>query len=241
MPWARMIAAVESSLSRHPVHLGAYFSGLSSGTLTREQFICSQRQFYFAVRFFSRPMAALMARLPDSASRQSLMHNLAEEHGYEETRGDFRPSMAHDHTFRAFLKSLGEDAGDLRGESEGPAVMAFNFALMGVCSSGDVETAFACLGIIEYTFADLSSIIGSAVVESGWVPRERLVHYALHAEIDKEHAAGFFHMVEPAWNAGGVARRRVEQGLVLGLHIFHQLYEDLALLHREKDVVLASA
>jgi pyrroloquinoline-quinone synthase len=229
-----MLAAVESSMMRQPVHLGAYFAGLSTGTLCRDCFVRSQKQFYFAVRYFSRPMAALMARMPDSASRQSLMHNLAEEHGYEETRGDFRPSMAHDHTFLAFLKSLGVDTGDVRGEVEGPAVMAFNFALMGVCTSGDVETAFACLGIIEYTFADLSAIIGSAVVESGWVPRERLVHYALHAEIDKEHAAGFFRMVEPAWNAGGMARRRVEQGLVLGLHIFHQLYEDLALLHRGK-------
>lgn len=229
-----MIAAVESSLLRLPLHRGAYFAGLSSGTLTKEQFLCSQRQFYFAVRFFSRPMAALMARLPDSASRQSLMHNLAEEHGYEETRGDFRPSLAHDHTFMAFLQSLGVNAAEMKDETEGPAVMAFNFALMGVCNAGDPETAFACLGIIEYTFADLSAIIGSTVVERGWVPRERLVHYALHAEIDKEHAAGFFRMVEPAWNAGGAARRRVEQGLVLGLHIFHRLYEDLALLHRGK-------
>ncbi|WP_170156833.1 TenA family transcriptional regulator [Roseimicrobium gellanilyticum] len=229
-----MIAAVESSLSRQPVHLGTYFAGLSSGTLTREQFLSSQKQFYFAVRFFSRPMAALMARLPDSASRQSLMHNLAEEHGYEGGRGDFRPAMAHDHTFLTFLKSLGVETGDVRDETEGSAVMAFNFALMGVCSSGEPETAFACLGIIEYTFADLSAIIGSSVVERGWVARERLVHYALHAEIDKEHAAGFFRMVEPAWNAGGVSRRRVEQGLVLGLHIFHRLYEDLALLHRVK-------
>lgn len=178
-------------------------------------------------------MAALMARMPDSDSRQSLMHNLAEEHGYEESRGTFRPSMAHDRTFLAFLGSLGVSASEMREETEGPAVLAFNVALMGVCSAGEPEMAFACLGIIEYSFADLSAIIGRAVVERGWVPKEKLVHYALHAEIDKVHAADFFRVVEPAWNAGGPARGRVEQGLVLGLHIFHRLYEDLACLQQK--------
>jgi pyrroloquinoline-quinone synthase len=107
-------------------------------------------------------------------------------------------------------------------------VLAFNLALMGTCSAGEPEMAFACLGIIEYSFADLSAIIGRSVVDRGWVPGDRLVHYALHAEIDKEHAEGFFRMVQRSWNAGGAARSRVEQGLALGLYIFHRLYEDLA-------------
>ncbi|HSI65274.1 MAG TPA: iron-containing redox enzyme family protein [Candidatus Saccharimonadia bacterium] len=229
-----MIAAVKSSLMRQPVHLGAYFAGLSTGALSKESFIRSQKQFYFAVRYFSRPMAALMARMPDSASRQALMHNLAEEHGYEESRGDFRPTMAHDHTFLAFLQSLGVDPGEMREEAEGPEVLAFNLALMGACSAGEPEVAFACLGIIEYSFADLSAIIGRAVVERGWVRGDKLVHYALHAEIDKEHAAGFFRVVEHSWNAGGTSRCRVEQGLSLGLYIFHRLYEDLACLRPAK-------
>lgn len=228
---ARMLATVDRLVSqKSPLH-GAYFTALREGSLTRADFIRSQRQFFHAVRFFSRPMAALMARLPDSASRQTLMHNLAEEHGYEETRGDFRPSLAHDHTFIAFLESLGVPREEMGSEPEGAAARAFNMALLGTCAMAEMDLAFACLGVIEYTFADLSAQIGQSVVARGWVAQDRLVHYALHAEIDKEHAAGFFRMVEPAWEEGGSRRATVEQGLSLGLHLFYRLYEDLAELH----------
>ncbi len=212
-----------------------YFSALREDRMSREDFVATQRQFYFAVRYFPRPMAALTARMPTSALRAGLIHNLSEEHGFREgTRHGFDPVLAHDLTFRRFLETLGIGAAEMNQLREGPAVRAFNTSLMGTCLMERTEAAFGCMGVIEHAFAGLSAVIGESVVRRGWVPSAELVHYTLHAEIDERHAAEFFGMVEEAWAAGGPARIAVEDGVLLGLHVFSRLYEDL-LLERNPD------
>jgi pyrroloquinoline-quinone synthase len=77
-----------------------FFSRLNEGTLSLEEFRSSQEQFSFAVAFFSRPMAGLVARLPDYASRASILENVLEEHG------QFRLVDSHAATFEVFLRSI---------------------------------------------------------------------------------------------------------------------------------------
>lgn len=220
---------VESWHSRIAILKSAYFADLENDIMSREVFVRSQKQFYFAVRYFSGPMAALMARMPDSASRQGLIHNLSEEHGFEDEAepAGFDPAVAHDLSFLAFLKTLGLTSQDMAREREGPGVRAFNTALMGACLMERTETAFGCLGVIEYAFADICEMIGRKVVERGWIAKDDLVHYKLHAQIDKRHAADFFKVVDGAWNREAQARAAVEDGILLGLHLFKRLYDDL--------------
>ena len=107
MPESLLSWVVRESKS-HPLCQNDYFTLLKSGEMSLEFFTASHQQFYFAVRYFPRAMAALMARMPDSASRQGLVHNVSEEHGFEEATGEgFDPRLAHDVTFRRFLASLG--------------------------------------------------------------------------------------------------------------------------------------
>jgi pyrroloquinoline-quinone synthase len=212
----------------HVIYTNGYFSALREDQMSREDFVATQQQFYFAVRYFPRPMAALTARMPDSFMREGLVHNLSEEHGFmEETGRGFDAQLAHDLTFRRFLGTLGVDGGQVENLRQGAAVRAFNTSLMGACLMEPAEVAFGCLGVIEHAFAGLSAVIGESVVRRGWVPADQLVHYTLHAEIDERHAADFFQKVEPAWQAGGETRAAVEDGVRLGLHVFHRLYEDL--------------
>ncbi|MBX3167355.1 MAG: iron-containing redox enzyme family protein [Candidatus Eremiobacteraeota bacterium] len=208
MSW--VLKQADQVLAAQPIHSHPYFAELPA-QMTRERFLHGQKQFFHAVTFFSRAMGALLARQPDSDSRRVLMHNLAEEHGLEEGHG-----LAHDRTFRQFLASLGSQP-----DPQAPPVRAFNLALYGACCSESVAFAFACLGIIEYAFADISALIGSTVVERGWVAQKDLVHYSLHAEIDKRHAAEFFEVVE------GAPEQEVTEGLRYGWHIFAQLYRSL--------------
>ena len=220
---------VDQAHRRTAILGNGYFTELAQDSMNRERFVRSQKQFYFAVRYFSRPMAALMARMPDSASRQGLIHNLSEEHGFEdEGEGEpgFDPAIAHDLTFLAFLRSLGVTGQEMAKEREDPGVRAFNVALMGACTMERVETAFGCLGVIEYAFADICELIGRKVVERGWVAQDELVHYKLHAQIDKRHAADFFKVVDGGWNRDPAARLAIEDGIQLGLHVFNRLYED---------------
>jgi len=215
---------VLSLLGERPIIAQDYCVRLQNGTMTKDEFVRSQRQFFHAVRFFSRPIAALAARCPDSATRMDLVRNLAEE------QGDFIPARAHDRTFTAFLESLGVTGPELAETVEGPEVRAFNYTLLGACAGAEIEVAFGCLGLIEYAFAEISALIGEAVAARGWVRHENLVHYSLHAEIDRRHAEGFFAVIEPVWVRQMGKRPLIRQGLELGCHAFTRLYADLASL-----------
>ncbi len=215
-----------------------YFTALRQGTMSRGDFCETQKQFFFAVGYFSRPMAALMARIPDSGARAALMHNLADEHGLsddgEQQPAAFDPQMAHDRTFLRFLGTLGVTPHEMETTRERAPVRAFNASLMGACVAEPIEVAFGCLGVIEYVFADISALIGQVVVARGWVSSEQLVHYKLHAEIDKHHAAEFFQSTNTAWVGGGEGRANVKSGIDLGVYLFNRLYVDL---HRDVGAV----
>lgn len=210
-----------------PVTGSAYFTALEQ-EMSREVFTRTQRQFFFAVRYFSRPMAALTARMPDSISRRGLVHNLAEEHGADEAHpARLDPELAHDRTFLHFLGTLGVSKEEMWQIREGPAARAFNNTLMGVCHMEPVPLAFGCMGIIEHAFAGISARIGATVVRRGWIREEELVHYKLHAEIDERHAADFFEVMSTDWKAGAARRVEIEDGVHLGLHVFRRFYDDL--------------
>ena len=57
--------------------------------------------------------------------------------------------------------------------------------------------------------------------------RDKLVHYKLHAEIDKRHASDFFSVVVNDWTASDAGRHHVESGLSLGFYLFKRLYDDM--------------
>jgi len=107
-----------------------------------------------------------------------------------------------------------------------PELRAFNSVLVASCLLDEIEVGVACMGIIEYAFADISALIGRTVVAREWVSRKDLVHYKLHAAIDKRHAREFFSIVEPGWR-GRSRRYFIVQGLELGAYIFDRLYRDL--------------
>ena len=195
-----------------------YLQALRDGSMTLERFRRTQEQFFFAVTFFPRPMAALIGRIPDPHRRLDILHNLVEEHG------EFREQGFHHNTFQQFLRSIGSDPAALDELTLWPALRAFNLVL--TCVHDELEVGVGCMGSIEYAFAAISATIGQAVVERGWVPRDGLVHYKLHAEIDERHAEEFFAVIEPQW---ADARRRyfIEQGIELGIYAFDRLYRDL--------------
>ena len=198
-----------------------FFRALLDGSITREEFCLTQEQFYFAVAFFPRPMAALVGRLPEPEQRLDILHNVVEEHG------EFDEAAFHKTTFEQFLHSLGSDVEALKQQPDlWPEVRAFNSVLTGSCLMDELEVGLACMGVIELSFARLSSIIGRAVVEQGWIPKSKLVHYRIHEAIDERHADEFFRVLEPLWEQPQ-RRYYIKQGLQMGTYIFYQLYESL--------------
>jgi pyrroloquinoline-quinone synthase len=97
---------------------------------------------------------------------------------------------------------------------------------MGACAHEDILTAISCNGIIEYAFADISALLARHVVDTGWIKKEDLVHYHLHADIDKQHAEDFFKIVEPFMD-DPQQQTKIECCLRLGAYMFNRLYKDL--------------
>jgi pyrroloquinoline-quinone synthase len=197
-----------------------YLQTLGDGTMPLECFRRTQEQFFHAVTFFPRPMAALVGRIPDPRSRIDILHNLVEEHG------EFHEESFHHTTFQRFLATLGCPVDKSKETPIWPAVRAFNSVLTCACVLDELEVSVGCMGIIEYAFAGISAIIGNAVVERGWIPKDKLVHYTLHAEIDSRHAEEFFAVIELGWD-NPMRRYFIQQGLELGAYIFDRLYRDM--------------
>jgi pyrroloquinoline-quinone synthase len=207
-------------LTRSGIMNNPYFKGLEDGSMTRAMFQASQEQFFFAVTFFPRPMAALVGRIDDPHLRLDILGNLVEEHG------EFDAGAFHHNTFKRFLGSINANVDTLDALDLWPEVRAFNSVLTASCVLDAVEVGIGCMGIIEHAFAGISAKIGTAVVARGWVTAENLVHYKLHAQIDERHADEFYAVVEPAWSDPS-RRYHIMQGLELGAYIFDRLYRDL--------------
>jgi pyrroloquinoline-quinone synthase len=220
---ARVTACASRTLEKSGIRTNPYLQALQDGSMALEGFRRSQEQFFFAVTFFPRPMAALVGRIPNPRSRIDILHNLVEEHG------EFREESFHHTTFQRFLRSIGSEPEKIETGAPCPALRAFNSVLTCACVLDELEVGVGCMGIIEYAFAGISATIGQAVVKRGWVRQEELVHYALHAQIDERHAEEFFAVIEPQWD--NPARRYfIEQGLELGAYVFNRLYSDLYLI-----------
>jgi pyrroloquinoline-quinone synthase len=195
-----------------------YFALVENGMMTLPQFKSSQEQFFFAVNYFPRPMAALIARIPSARARINILQNLVEEHG------EFEEQAFHCTTFKRFLASLSVENAETMPAMM-PGVHAFNSALMGVCANDEVEVAIACLGSVEFAFSTISARIAQAVVDRGWVAPDKLVHYCLHAELDEKHADDFFAVIEESFLTD--KRILIEQGVRLGLYCLDRLYTDM--------------
>src|SRR3954470_19315158 len=97
----RVTARADAILERVGVLRNPYFRDLRGGAMPLDTFRRSQEQFFFAVTFFPRPMAALVGRLPHPRLRLEILQNLVEEHG------EFQEELFHHNTFQRFLSTVG--------------------------------------------------------------------------------------------------------------------------------------
>lgn len=210
----------EKILKRIDIFNNPYFLKLRDGSMSLEVFRETQIQFFYAVDFFSRPMSALVARIPDSKARLSILKNIVEEHG------DMDTENFHSITFKQFLRTLGCDQLDFSKIIIWPQLRAFNEVLTTACTLDEIEVGISCMGIIERSFVNISTIIAESVTKNGWIKPDELCHYKLHSELDVRHAADFFAIVESGWSVP-TKQHFIKQGLELGAYIFDRLYRDL--------------
>jgi pyrroloquinoline-quinone synthase len=199
-----------------------YFKELFAKRFLREDFIETQIQFYFAVVFFSRPMAALAAKIPTPNLRVEVLRNVWEEHG----EGDI--NAFHANTFLTFLERLGSiTAQDVEKRALWPEVRIFNTTLIGSCVLDEYLIGASLLGMIEYMFCHISATIAEGIIANSWLKTEQMIHYNLHKDLDVKHSQDFFNVLKPRWESSKEDRYIIEQGLRLGATLFANLYHGL--------------
>src|SRR5262245_26905201 len=126
-------ACADAVLKRMNILHNPYLEALADGSMTLDCFRRTQEQFFFAVSFFPRPMAALVGRISDPRQRLDILHNLVEEHG------EFDEQCFHHTTFQHFLRTIGTDPEKLKSLSIWPALRAFNSVLTASCVLDELE------------------------------------------------------------------------------------------------------
>jgi len=208
-----MFLTIQDLKSKDPVSQWPTLRGLRAQTLTREEFVAGQRDFFHAVCFFGRPLMLLAARLPTYGARWTILENVLEEHG----RGD--SDQTHGASFSRFLHAMGATP----TTKPSATIDAFNTALWDIANHSNPLEAIATFGMIEDRFATISTIIGNGVVERGWVKQEQLHHYVLHEELDHVHAAALYKIIESNWTSSE-GNHAIRQGFETGNRLLKSVY-----------------
>ncbi len=199
-----------------------YFKSLRDGSFEKLDFIETQIQFYFAVVFFSRPMAALAAKIPTADMRIEILRNVWEEHG------EGQLGHGHGSTFLEFLNRIGGiSKADVEARSLWPEVRIFNTCLSGTSVLDEYVVGVGMLGIIERMFSEISAEIGKGIIERKWLTEETMIHYKLHEKLDIRHSDDFFEVLRTPFAASSHNRYLIEQGLRMGATVFNDLYAGL--------------
>jgi hypothetical protein len=213
---------MEKVLFEVEYHKNNYFEALENKEFDKDDFVETQKQFYYAVTFFSRPMGVLAAKIPTPELRLEIVRNFWEEHGEGDT------SNIHQNTFAELLNRMGNvDKETVNDTHLSPYVRIFNTVLVGTCTLEDYRVGVAMMGIIEHMFSDISGIIGRGIIANDWVKEENMIHYNVHETLDIKHSKDFFDVIEKDWNESAHNKYLIKQGLELGAVLFNNLYEDL--------------
>lgn len=213
---------LETTVSTLKLEAHPYFSALVNGGISKKGFLDSQMSFAHLVEFFSRPMASMVANIPNAHRRMMIVDNLWEEHG----KGN--PEKIHGRTILTLIDRLGGDSAQVAHNEVTPSIQIFNTALKGIATFEDYRISAAVFSGIERAFVDISTLICKAIVNRGWLPVESITHYALHKELDIRHAEDFLAVVQDDWINHPESREMIKHGVKLGAELFVRVYTDFA-------------
>lgn len=200
------------NIENHP-----FFVALNKGEISKDEFLETQLEFSHLVKYFNRPMALVVANIPDDIKRMAIVDNLWEEHGQGV------PEKIHGRTIRTLIERLGGDLSEIDDSNLTTNIKIFNQALRGVAAFESYQFATAVFGGIERSFVDISTQICNGIVNNGWLPLERVTHYALHKEIDIKHAEDFLIVSNDEWDKES-QQKAIKSGIEFGANLFLNVY-----------------
>lgn len=176
----------------------------------QEEFLDSQKPFFYAVQAFPRFLCLLASKIEDSENRFSVVENIFEEHG----NGDKK--KYHVQSYKDYLNALGGD-GSL---SKNPWVEDWIHDIF-ISDMNGVELASYLAGI-EYVYALVCEDVSKYIETLKLVAPQS--HYAKHAVLDWEHGK---ELLEVAYSLAGDEDYQVEHMFEKGQKDFLKMYGQL--------------
>jgi hypothetical protein len=223
--------------SDHP-----YFQKINSCSL--ESFFLTQRYFVICVSHWSTILICLLQKVPPQPSfiqeRLVLIENLFDEHG----KGDIQ--AAHVYTFSRFCARLSDKVSffeekkgqkntvlsnkvssfeEKKGQKSQQACQDFNEQVLNFIQEKDWKEGFACLGAIEYLYAQISSKLHKCVQTRFQIPAQEIPHYCCHEELDVKHGED---LLLAATRSSDFCKSKVEQACLAGIQFIENLYTKMS-------------
>jgi pyrroloquinoline-quinone synthase len=176
----------------HPLWDHPFLARCRTGQLTLPEVQILAVQMYKFSKEFNRILASILSRCPDENAQLVILDNLFDEMG----QGDL--GQAHPELFRRFTRTIGIADETLAVAATAPETLnmittyldiphqyGYLAALGAVC--------FASEGIVSSLYSQLyQGIVGAAPL-----PRESLIFFEVHIDVDDSHAANLARLLEP--------------------------------------------
>jgi pyrroloquinoline-quinone synthase len=149
-------------------------------------------QMYKFSKEFNRILASILACCPDDAAQWVILDNLFDEMG----QGDL--NQAHPELFRRFTRALGITDSELQHLPTEPETQAMIQTYLGLAHQYDYLSAlgavcFASEGIVHSLYSQLHAGIQGVAP----FPKESLIFFEVHIDVDDGHAAKLAELIEP--------------------------------------------
>ena len=163
-----------------------------NGELTLAEVRVLAVQMYKFCKSFSHILATILSRCSDLTVQLVIMENLFDE------LGEGNADMAHPELFRHFTRALGIDDQTLDATPATPETLNLIDTYMKLPHEYDYLAAmsavcFASEGIVNSLYTQLQNgIVGAAPL-----PKEALIFFDLHIDLDGDHALNMARLIEP--------------------------------------------
>ena len=216
---------ISELINASPIKNISFFDALEKERMSKDEFIITQMVFLEAVKYFSIPMFIIASKLDSYKERSGIIENIIDEHG------NGKIDKAHGNTFQAFLFSLGVTRAMLNNNETNNVAKTFNESLYKCAINESTFRSIAMMAIIEERYAEISLSIVRAILDKGWIDKNKLTHYSLHGHLDVKHADGFYNIIENGWG-NKLKKEEIKKGLILGNNLICDLYDELFTINR---------
>ncbi len=175
----------------HPLWNHAFIQRCGNGKLSLEEIRILAVQMYNFCNNFNRILAGILSCCPDKNAQLVILENLYDEMG----QGDINQS--HPELFRRFTRALGMDDETLAAQIVTPETRTLINAYLQIPHKYGYLAAlgavcYASEGIVSYLYSQLYK----GIIDTANLPKDSLIFFELHIDLDDSHAANLERVIE---------------------------------------------